>query len=91
MEVFNGEWRNSLLNETDRYSSFIKEKDNGVGSFLSIDPEKGITLSGDGEGNLSGIPFGVKDNIAVESFPLTCGSKILEGLKAPYTATSVKS
>lgn len=90
MEVFNGEWRNTLLNETDRYSSFIKEKDNGVGSFLSIDPEKGIALSGDGEGSLSGIPFGVKDNLAVESFPLTCGSKILEGLKSPYTATSVK-
>ena len=90
MEVFNGEWKNFLIDKTDSYSSFIKEKDSSVGSFLSIDPEKGVALSGGSTGSMSGIPFGVKDNIAVESFDLTCGSKILEGLKAPYTATSVK-
>ncbi len=90
MEVFNGEWKNSLLNKTGGYSSFLKEKDSGIGSFLNIDPEKGIELSGGSGGSLSGIPFGVKDNIAVESFPLTCGSKILEGLTSPYTATSVE-
>ncbi len=90
MEVFNREWKNSLLNKTGGYSSFLKEKDGGIGSFLNIDPEKGIELSGGSGGSLSGIPFGVKDNIAVESFPLTCGSKILEGLTSPYTATSVE-
>ena len=38
---------------------------------------------------LAGIPFAVKDNIAVKNRPLTCASKILEGFIAPYTATAV--
>lgn len=38
---------------------------------------------------LAGIPFGVKDNIAVEGFRLTCGSRLLEQYRAPYTATAV--
>jgi aspartyl-tRNA(Asn)/glutamyl-tRNA(Gln) amidotransferase subunit A len=39
---------------------------------------------------LAGLPFGVKDNIAVEGFRLSCGSRALEGLPAPYTATAVR-
>ena len=40
---------------------------------------------------LAGIPFAVKDNIAVKNRPLTCASKILEGFIAPYTATAVST
>jgi aspartyl-tRNA(Asn)/glutamyl-tRNA(Gln) amidotransferase subunit A len=36
------------------------------------------------------LPFAVKDNIAVEGFSLSCGSKLLQYLKAPYTATAVQ-
>ena len=39
---------------------------------------------------LLGIPLGVKDVLAVENMPCTCGSKILEGYLPPYTATAVK-
>jgi aspartyl-tRNA(Asn)/glutamyl-tRNA(Gln) amidotransferase subunit A len=39
---------------------------------------------------LEGLPFAVKDNIAVKGFSLTCGSRLLRGLKAPYTATAVR-
>ncbi len=39
---------------------------------------------------LYGIPFSVKDNIAVENVRLTCASKILSNFISPYTATSVK-
>ncbi|HOJ98607.1 MAG: aspartyl/glutamyl-tRNA amidotransferase subunit A [Treponemataceae bacterium] len=39
---------------------------------------------------LAGMPFGVKDNIAVEGFHLTCGSRLLEQYRAPYTATAVE-
>jgi aspartyl-tRNA(Asn)/glutamyl-tRNA(Gln) amidotransferase subunit A len=39
---------------------------------------------------LVGLPVGVTDAIAVEGFSLTCGSKLLQGLQAPYTATVVK-
>jgi aspartyl-tRNA(Asn)/glutamyl-tRNA(Gln) amidotransferase subunit A len=36
------------------------------------------------------LPFAVKDNIAVKGFSLSCGSKLLEQLRAPYTATAVE-
>jgi len=36
-----------------------------------------------------GIPIAVKDVLCVQDVPTTCGSKILEGFRPPYTATSV--
>jgi aspartyl-tRNA(Asn)/glutamyl-tRNA(Gln) amidotransferase subunit A len=36
------------------------------------------------------MPFGVKDNIAVRSFRLTCGSRILKDFVSPYSATVVE-
>jgi aspartyl-tRNA(Asn)/glutamyl-tRNA(Gln) amidotransferase subunit A len=38
---------------------------------------------------LSGIPIGIKDVLAIEGQPATAGSKILEGYRPPYTATAV--
>ena len=40
-------------------------------------------------GPLAGVPFAVKDNIAVRGFALSCGSALLRPLAAPYTATAV--
>lgn len=39
---------------------------------------------------LLGLPIAVKDVLMVEGMPCTCGSKILEGFIAPYTATAVQ-
>jgi aspartyl-tRNA(Asn)/glutamyl-tRNA(Gln) amidotransferase subunit A len=39
---------------------------------------------------LLGIPMAIKDVLSVQDLPLTCGSKILEGFVAQFTATSVK-
>ena len=64
-----------------------------VGCFLQLDPDRGISETAavaSGEGPLSGVPFAVKDNIAVRSFRLTCGSKILRDFVSPYTATAVQ-
>ena len=36
-----------------------------------------------------GIPVAVKDVLCVEGVPTTCGSRILEGFRPPYSATSV--
>jgi aspartyl-tRNA(Asn)/glutamyl-tRNA(Gln) amidotransferase subunit A len=36
-----------------------------------------------------GIPVAIKDVLCVEGVPTTCGSKILEGFRPPYSATSV--
>lgn len=39
---------------------------------------------------LCGIPTAVKDVLCVQGIPTTAGSKILEGFRPPYTATSVQ-
>ncbi|MDR3276399.1 MAG: aspartyl/glutamyl-tRNA amidotransferase subunit A [Treponema sp.] len=39
---------------------------------------------------IRGLPCAVKDLIAVKGFSLTCGSRLLAKLKAPYTATAVR-
>lgn len=38
---------------------------------------------------LLGLPFASKDNISVRGHKLTCGSKILDGYVAPYSATVI--
>lgn len=42
------------------------------------------------EAPLLGIPLAIKDVLATEGVQTTCGSKILQGFKPPYTATAVK-
>ncbi len=39
---------------------------------------------------LYGIPLAIKDNILVKGWSATAGSKILEGYRSPYTATTVE-
>jgi aspartyl-tRNA(Asn)/glutamyl-tRNA(Gln) amidotransferase subunit A len=39
---------------------------------------------------VSGLPFAVGDNIAVQNMSFSCGSKLLEKLRSPYTATAVQ-
>jgi aspartyl-tRNA(Asn)/glutamyl-tRNA(Gln) amidotransferase subunit A len=39
---------------------------------------------------LTGIPIGIKDNMVLDGYPTTCGAKMLEGYKPPYTATALK-
>lgn len=45
--------------------------------------------SGDDPGPLAGVPVAVKDNMCTRGIPTTCGSRILEGWRPPYTATVV--
>ncbi|MDR0526139.1 MAG: aspartyl/glutamyl-tRNA amidotransferase subunit A [Spirochaetaceae bacterium] len=70
----------------------------GLGAFPGGNPPdppetlgRGETPEGPGLSEaLWGKPFGVKDNIAVRGFLLTCGSKLLAKVRAPYTATAVR-
>jgi aspartyl-tRNA(Asn)/glutamyl-tRNA(Gln) amidotransferase subunit A len=71
-----------------KYATLVGEIDKNIGSFLSFSPESPVDSTA-ADGSLSGLPIGVKDNIAVKGRPLTCGSRILENLVAPYTATAV--
>ncbi len=65
----------------------VSAADKGIHSFLELDATKKECKNPDGP--LANIPFGVKDNIAVEGFHLTCASKILENFVSPYNATAV--
>ena len=40
-------------------------------------------------GPLAGVPVAVKDVLDIEGVPTTCGSRILEGYRPPFTATAV--
>ncbi|MCE7987198.1 MAG: Asp-tRNA(Asn)/Glu-tRNA(Gln) amidotransferase subunit GatA [Caldilinea sp. CFX5] len=42
------------------------------------------------EAPLLGVPLAIKDVLATAGVQTTCGSKILQGFKPPYTATAVK-
>ncbi|MDR0376927.1 MAG: Asp-tRNA(Asn)/Glu-tRNA(Gln) amidotransferase subunit GatA, partial [Spirochaetaceae bacterium] len=57
--------------------------DEGVAATVSELPPQAASL-------VKGLPFAVKDNIAVKGFSLSCGSKLLEKLVSPYTATAVQ-
>ncbi len=45
--------------------------------------------AGEDPGPLAGVPVALKDNLSLEGQALTCGSRILAGYVAPYTATAV--
>ena len=45
--------------------------------------------AGDDPGPLAGVPVVVKDNLCTRGVPTTCGSRILEGWRPPYTATAL--
>jgi aspartyl-tRNA(Asn)/glutamyl-tRNA(Gln) amidotransferase subunit A len=39
---------------------------------------------------LAGVPFAAKDLFAIDGTPTTCGSRLLEGYRPPFTATAVE-
>lgn len=73
----------------EKWKAIALERERKVKAFLQFDPELSLADSAV-TGPLSGIPFGVKDNIAVRRFALTCGSRILGSFVSPYTATAVQ-
>jgi len=94
-------WSRTLADPTQRASwmQFVRDQDARVRAFLQFDPELGRELAtaagstpsdSTPTGSLSGIPFAIKDNIAVRDFKLTCGSKLLKDFISPYTATAVQ-
>jgi aspartyl-tRNA(Asn)/glutamyl-tRNA(Gln) amidotransferase subunit A len=78
----------------------ILDRDDEVGAFLSTPEPEDVLAEAErvdearGAGRhpspLAGIPIAIKDNIAVEGHPLTCGSRILEGYRPPYTGTAAQ-
>jgi len=70
-----------------------------IGAYLEIFEEEararaaGIDrriAAGEDPGPLAGVPVALKDNLSLDGRALTCGSRILAGYVAPYTATAVE-
>lgn len=89
-------WKNVLENSPDAYEKAVRARDAQIGAFLEFDPKRYLGDSRlesrvqDQHAVLAGLPFGVKDNIAVDRFRLSCGSRILEKFTSPYSATAVQ-
>jgi aspartyl-tRNA(Asn)/glutamyl-tRNA(Gln) amidotransferase subunit A len=77
----------------------IGEVDPAVHAFLHVDTEGALAAAravdekraaGEKLGPLAGVPLALKDILAMQGVPTTCGSKILEGWRPPYDATVTK-
>ena len=64
-----------------------------IHAFISVEGRDAVravaAAQANPKGRLAGVPIAVKDNICVEGWEITCGSRILKGYKAPYNATVI--
>jgi aspartyl-tRNA(Asn)/glutamyl-tRNA(Gln) amidotransferase subunit A len=85
---------------TQAHLERIAALDGEIHAFLHVDAEGALAQADEADrmrrvgathaSPLLGIPLAVKDVLTVEGMPCTCGSKILEGYRPPFTATAVQ-
>ena len=81
----------SLLPES--YLPYFKAWEEKIGAFIEfadLRSEEKAHGADSPTDAIKGLPFAVKDNIAVKGLSISCGSKLLEHMKSPYTATAVQ-
>jgi len=76
----------------------IARRDAGLDAFLTVTADRALAqarrvdaalAAGRAAGPLAGVPVAVKDLLDIEGIATTCGSRILEGYRPPFTATAV--
>jgi aspartyl-tRNA(Asn)/glutamyl-tRNA(Gln) amidotransferase subunit A len=86
----------SALEVTDAHLDRIRAVDGSVRAYLHVDEDGARETArrldarrsaGEPLGPLAGVPLALKDLIATEGLPTTCGSRILENWVPPYDTT----
>lgn len=85
----------SVTEVLEAYIASVEANDERINAYItktfSVAREQARRLEGRiAEGDipaLCGVPFAVKDNIAVEGVPMTCASELLRDFVPPYSAT----
>jgi aspartyl-tRNA(Asn)/glutamyl-tRNA(Gln) amidotransferase subunit A len=76
----------------------IAATEEGIGAFLHVAAERAVEkakqvdaglAAGAAAPPLAGVPVAIKDILDIEDVPTTCGSRILNGYRPPFTATAV--
>ncbi len=84
---------------TKAYTDKINEKEKNVQAFITLLTSEAMEQAkniqnkvekGEIEGDLAGIPIGIKDNICTKGVKTTCASKMLENFVSPYNATVIE-
>jgi aspartyl-tRNA(Asn)/glutamyl-tRNA(Gln) amidotransferase subunit A len=86
----------SAVEVTRAHLERIMAVDDSVHAFLYVDKDGALAAArevddrraaGEQLGPLAGVPLALKDVIATEGVPTTCGSRMLQGWRPPYDAT----
>ncbi len=84
---------------TKAYVDRINEKEKDVEAFITLTTDEAMKKADiiekkinnrEIDGDLAGIPIGIKDNMCTQGVKTTCASKMLENFVAPYNATVVE-
>jgi len=99
-EIARGVSRGEISAEavTREHLDIIARRDRGLDAFLTVTAERALAQARAVDasraarstlGPLAGVPIAIKDVLDIEGVPTTCGSRMLERYRPPFTATAV--